>query len=438
VAFDVLTAISSRDAYANLLLPSQLRARSITGRDAAFATELTYGTLRGLGTYDAVIARCSSRPIDEIDPNVRAVLQLGAHQLFAMNVPTHAAVASSVELAKQAIGRGPSGFVNAVMRRMATQDLDAWLAELVGTTADPASALALRYSHPEWMVTAFHEILGSWSDAEAALRADNESPTVTLAAWPGRSTVDELIAAGAIGGRWSARAAYWPSGDPGQIPAVRDRRAGVQDEGSQLVALALATAPLTGPDSTWLDMCAGPGGKAALLGGLAAERGARLTAVELQGHRAELVRQAVDESVRVVTADATDPRWADGSFDRVLVDVPCSGIGALRRRPEARWRRRPEDVDALRPLQHALLLNALSAVRPGGVVGYVTCSPLPAETCDLVAAVVADRSYIERLDARPMFPEVPDLGEGPDVQLWPHRQGTDAMYLSLLRRHERE
>ena len=226
-------------------------------------------------------------------------------------------------------------------------------------------------------------------------------------------------------------------GDPGAIPAVAEGRAGVQDEGSQLVALALANAPVEGRDARWLDLCAGPGGKSALLAAVGAERGGvTLTAVEPLPHRAELVRsnlRAVPGEHRVLVADGTATPFAAGSFDRVLADVPCTGLGALRRRPEARWRRTPADLDTLRPLQERLLDAAIDATRPGGVVAYVTCSPHPAETRQVVDAVLARRTDARLEDARPLFPGVNDLGAGPDVQLWPHRHGTDAMYLALLR-----
>jgi 16S rRNA (cytosine967-C5)-methyltransferase len=217
---------------------------------------------------------------------------------------------------------------------------------------------------------------------------------------------------------------------------VREGRAGVQDEGSQLVALALAAAPIEGSDGRWLDMCAGPGGKAALLAGLAQSRGGRLLAVERQPHRARLVTRAVADTADVVVADATSPPWAPASFDRVLVDVPCSGLGALRRRPEARWRRTPEDVSGLRPQQVALLRSALDAVRTGGLVAYVTCSPHLVETRAVVDEATSGVG-VDRIDVRPYLPGVDLLGDGPDVQLWPHRHGTDAMYICLLRRRHR-
>ncbi len=445
LAFEVLRAVDERDAYANLVLPPLLRkAREKEGfeaRDAALATELVYGTLRRQGTYDAIIAACVDRPLREVDPPVLDVLSLGAHQLLGTRIPPHAAVSATVELARAVLGEGRAKFVNAVLRKITRQDLDAWLAEVAPPyEKDAEDHLAVMHSHPRWVVSALWDALGGGrAGIEALLAADNERPEVTLVARPGRATVAELAdAAETEPGRWSPYALRLSEGgEPGAVEAVRDGRAGVQDEGSQLVAIALANAPLEGPDTRWLDGCAGPGGKAALLGALAAERGAALLASEKQPHRARLVERALAGNpgpYQVIAADGTRPPWREGSFDRVLVDVPCSGLGALRRRPEARWRRRPEDLDGFGPLQRGLLTEALKAVRVGGIVGYATCSPHLAETRVVVDDVLKRLGGAELVDARPFFPGVDHLGEGPDVQLWPHLHGTDAMYLALVRR----
>ncbi|MGW4029822.1 RsmB/NOP family class I SAM-dependent RNA methyltransferase [Streptomyces sp. NPDC004838] len=449
LAFEALRAVDERDAYANLVLPPLLRkAREKGGfdaRDAALATELVYGTLRRQGTYDAIIAACVDRPLREVDPPVLDVLSLGAHQLLGTRIPTHAAVSASVELARVVLGDGRARFVNAVLRKISRNDLDTWLEEVAPPyDEDAEDHLAVVHSHPRWVVSALWDALGGGrAGIEDLLEADNERPEVTLVARPGRSTPDELLGEeSALPGRWSPYAVRLADGgEPGAVEAVREGRAGVQDEGSQLVAIALADAPLDGPDARWLDACAGPGGKAALLAALAAGRGAALLASEKQPHRAGLVARALAGNpgpCQVVAADGTRPPWLPGSFDRVLVDVPCSGLGALRRRPEARWRRRPEDLEGFAPLQRALLREALSAVRVGGVVGYATCSPHLAETRVVVEDVLRGRggppAEAEWVDARPLMPGVPALGEGPDVQLWPHLHGTDAMYLALLRR----
>ncbi|GHG15034.1 RsmB/NOP family class I SAM-dependent RNA methyltransferase [Streptomyces zaomyceticus] len=445
LAFEALRAVDERDAYANLVLPPLLKkAReggSFDSRDAALATELVYGTLRRQGTYDAIIAACIDRPLREVDPPVLDVLALGAHQLLGTRIPTHAAVSASVELARVVLGDGRAKFVNAVLRKISQQDLDAWVAQVAPPyDKDPEDHLAVVHSHPRWVVSALWDSLGGGrAGIEDLLDADNERPEVTLVARPGRSTTEELAeATETLPGRWSPFAVRMAEGgEPGAIEAVKDGRAGVQDEGSQLVAIALANAPVEGSDTRWLDGCAGPGGKAALLAALAAERGAFLLASEKQPHRARLVERALAGNpgpYQVIAADGTRPPWRPGSFDRVLMDVPCSGLGALRRRPEARWRRRPEDLDGFAPLQRALLTEALSAVRVGGVVGYATCSPHLAETRVVVDDVLKKVGGAELIDARPLLPGVPAIGDGPDVQLWPHLHGTDAMYLALLRR----
>ncbi|MDX2540714.1 RsmB/NOP family class I SAM-dependent RNA methyltransferase [Streptomyces sp. WI04-05B] len=445
LAFEALRAVDERDAYANLVLPPLLRAArakgDFDGRDAALATELVYGTLRRQGTYDAVIGACVDRPLREVDPPVLDVLSLGVHQLLGTRIPTHAAVSASVELARVVLGDGRAKFVNAVLRKVAQHDLDAWIERVAPPyDDDPEDHLAVVHSHPRWVVSALWDSLGGGrAGIEELLAADNERPEVTLVARPGRGTTEELLGEeAAVPGRWSPFAVRLAEGgEPGAIEAVREGRAGVQDEGSQLVALALANAPIDGPDKAWLDGCAGPGGKAALLAALAAGRGAVLLASEKQPHRAGLVAKALAGNpgpYQVVVGDGTRPPWRAGSFDRVLMDVPCTGLGALRRRPEARWRRRPEDLEGFAPLQRALLTTALESVRVGGVVGYATCSPHLAETRAVVDDVLKQRPQTELLDARPLFEGVTDLGDGPDVQLWPHLHGTDAMYLALIRR----
>ncbi|WP_433325441.1 RsmB/NOP family class I SAM-dependent RNA methyltransferase [Spirillospora sp. CA-294931] len=438
-AFDVIRAVETRDAYANLLLPTRLRDRGLTGRDAALATELTYGTLRGRGTYDAVLALCSDRELRRIDPPLLDVLRLGTHQILATRIPPHAAVGTTVELARTVSGPGQAKFANAVLRKVTTRDLPGWLAIVAPEDADLTSRLSIAHSHPKWIVSALRDALGPDRDEiDDLLAADNARPRVTLVARPGRAEPQELYDAGAEPAPFSPYAAVLPDGDPAAIRAVQDGRAAVQDEASQLVALALAAAPLEGRDAFWADLCAGPGGKAGLLAALAARRDARLLACDVQPHRAGLVRRAVDDRAAVVVSDGTVPAWRPGAFDRVLLDVPCTGLGALRRRPEARWRRGPEAVAELGPLQRSLLGKALESVRPGGVLAYVTCSPHLAETRVVVDDALRGRDDVDRLDAPSVLasiaPELTGLGEGPFAQFWPHRHGTDAMFLALLRR----
>jgi 16S rRNA (cytosine967-C5)-methyltransferase len=461
LAFEVLAEVAQADAYANLILPPRLRRRHIVGRDAGFATELTYGTLRMQGRYDAILAHCTKTSLTELDPLVVIALRLGAHQLLGMRVPAHAAVSETVALAKANIGIGPAQFVNAVLRRVGESSLEEWLDQLNASAKNPTVALAETESHPLWVVRAFKEALTYFGrgpdELPALLEADNLAPKVTLVLRPELATDGDLVAENSDEsaldpeqvriGQLAPTARILESGDPFALAAVREGRVGIQDEGSQWVTLALANAPLgnqPGPvllpktladwdnaanlaatGERWLDMCAGPGGKAALLGALAAQRGATLFANEISEHRAKLV---VD-SLKAIPAHAIEQvRVGDGrdlcelepnAFDRVLLDAPCSGLGALRRRPESRWRRTPADIATLRQLQVELLNTALQVVKPGGIVAYVTCSPHIAETATVVSDVLKKRDNCEVVASR---------------QLWPHVEGTDAMHLSLIRR----
>jgi 16S rRNA (cytosine967-C5)-methyltransferase len=442
-AYETLAAVHRDDAYANLVLPRLLRENRVSGRDAALATELTYGTLRSVGQLDAILASAAGRPVERIDPPARDALRLGAYQVLHTRVPAHAAVATTVDLVRL-VAPGAVGFANAVMRRVSERTLDAWLTEVAPSMVDdPVGHLALVHAHPEWMVRAFAEALhGDLTETAEALAADNERPIVHLCARPGRITAAELAhRVGGLVGAYCPYTVYLPEGSPSDIPAVVHGDAHVQDEGSQLVALAMATTAIDGTDSRWLDLCAGPGGKAALIGGIAAARGARLTAVEVAPHRARLVDQAVAGlPVDVICTDGRDvgddEDLPEGGFDRVLVDAPCTGLGSLRRRPESRWRRQPSDLPPLTRLQRELLAAALRAVRPGGIVAYATCSPHVVETRVTVAETVRRMGdAVELVDVRPALPaDLPLLGDGPTAQLWPHRHGTDAMFVALLRR----
>lgn len=436
VAADVVLAVDRDGAYSNLLLPRLLRERSITGTDAAFATELTYGTLRRTGGLDAVISSGARRDAATLDPAVRAVLRLGTYQLLHTRVPPHAAVSATVDLSRDVAGPKPAGLVNAVLRRAAERDWPGWVDQLA-PRKDPLGRLAFERGYPRWVAAALLDALGG-DLAELDRALADERPATHLVARPGRiSRATLLEAAGpqATAGPWSPYAVRLSGGDPAALAAIRDRRAGVQDEGSQLVALALARAAVEGRDEWWLDACAGPGGKASLLAGLLPP-GARLLAADRAPHRAALVRQSVGPgpTVPVIVADATRPAWPAAAFDRVLVDVPCTGLGAMRRRPEVRWRRQPEDAARLQMVQGGILSTAMDSVRVGGVVAYATCSPHPAETVEVVDALLRSRPDVEAVDARPLLAGVPELGPGPSVQLWPHRQGTDAMFVAILRR----
>ncbi|KRE85051.1 MULTISPECIES: RsmB/NOP family class I SAM-dependent RNA methyltransferase [unclassified Arthrobacter] len=477
VAFEVLRAVAEEDAYANLVLPARIRHHHLDKRDAGFATELSYGALRGQGTYDAILARCVDRPLAKLDPAVLDALRIGAHQLLAMRVPAHAALDQTVGLARAVIGAGPSALINAVLRKVSAHSLEEWLDLLVEGETDETKIASLRYAHPEWIVRAMRQSLVAHGrpagEINDLLEADNAAPVVNLVALPGLGSLDEALDNGATPGELVEGSALSSGGDLGRLASVRAGSLRVQDVGSQLVARALAAVDLPNPGPSragdgagrspgaesaadagagagtgagageaWLDLCAGPGGKAALLGALAHQRGATLLANEPAPHRAKLVSQALSAvppgSWQVRTGDGREVGAEQPErYSRVLVDVPCTGLGALRRRPESRWRRSPKDIADLGPLQRELLNSALAAVRPGGVVAYVTCSPHPAETTAVVADVLRKRTDLELLDAGAALDAVSltgNLGAGHELtaQLWPHIHHTDAMFLALI------
>ncbi len=418
-------------------------------RDAALATELVYGTLRRQGTYDAVIAACVDRPLREVDPPVLDVLSLGAHQLLGTRIPTHAAVSATVELAREVVGDGRSRFVNAVLRKIAADDLDGWLAKVAPPyDDDPEEHLAVVHSHPRWVVSALWDALGGGRRGiEDLLEADNERPEVTLVARPGRSTVAELAAAvgeDGIPGRWSRYALRMADGgDPAALEAVRDGRAGVQDEGSQLVALALASAPLEGPDRRWLDALRGPRrqGRAARRARRGARRragGLREAAAPGPAGRPHAGRQPRPVpggrrgryAARVARRGRSTGCW---STCRAAVSAPC----AAARRPAGAAAPRTSTPSA----RSSANCSAPPCVRSGSAASWATrpaprTRPRPASwsTTSSTAGPAPPPCPPNSIDARPLLPGVPDLGDGPDIQLWPHLHGTDAMYLALLRR----
>lgn len=483
VAFEVLQAVETEQSYANLVLPGAIRKHRLDRRDAAFATELAYGALREKGFYQAVLERCVDRPWEEIDQKIRTALLLGAHQLLGMRTPVHAALNQTVGLARGVIGAGPSSMVNAVLRRVSERTRQQWLEELLAGTDDELKKLSLQYSHPTWIVRAFRQALAAHGRApeeiESLLAADNATPVVHILALPGVGSLEEALANEAEPAPMVQDAALYRHGDLGRLEGVRNGTVRAQDSGSQLVARALAEVPLEGSDEAWLDLCAGPGGKAALLAALADQRGAQLVANEVSEHRAELVRKSMrpfrPDTTAVITGDgrsirenlleadlpeplslAVEAFGEQGEvFDRVMVDAPCSGLGALRRRPEARWRKQPTDIPELTELQRELARAAIAVTRPGGVVAYVTCSPHAAETTAVVMDLL-EEGAVELLDSgealrqvarpgtlkgsldagQPLPGAEPAAGqeEATTAQLWPHVHSTDAMFLALLRK----
>jgi 16S rRNA (cytosine967-C5)-methyltransferase len=429
LAFDLLTEVNRNEGYSNLLLPQALNASTMDDRDRSLVTELLYGTIRMQGKHDWVLAQISDRPWSEVDPGIVDICRLGVHQIHEMRVPDHAAVAATVEVARKRIGESKASFVNALLRSVTRKTIIDWFSPLESIT-DPVERLSIQYSHPEWIVSAYYDLLKSWEEVEAALKINNEAATPTLVSWPGFSTQQDLIDVGGEPTQFSPYGVHW-KGNPGALDLIKSRKIGVQDEGSQLVAEVFAKAA---QGTSWLDMCAGPGGKAALLSSIARQRSITFTANEISAARAELVSQVVHGD-RVLVSDGRTIGSLTEKFDAILIDAPCTGLGALRRRPEVRWRRTLQDLRALTQLQRELVESAIEALNPGGVLGYATCSPHLAETSIQVSDIKKNHPDLVQIAIDEYLPASLD-GATRDgaMSLWTHKHGTDAMYLALFRK----
>jgi 16S rRNA (cytosine967-C5)-methyltransferase len=449
LAWDLCRRVFSDGAYANLAWEDILRASELSRDEKAFATHLAYGTLRHTGTLDAIIEGASGRQKTSIDQEVWWILQLGAFQWLWMRTPAHAVVNESVKLSKK-LGHHPaSGLVNAVLRKITAQDLTGWLDAVTEGTADETAVLSLRHAHPAWMVKLLNNALadsepeGSADQLGGLLDAHNDPATPTLVLLPGLATHTPTETPTP----YSPYGVYAEPGSPGADHRVRVGHARVQDEGSQLASLVLTSAePIDSPIAV-ADMCSGPGGKSALMAAILSQSGSSLTAIEKAPHRAELVKKALapfsgqTPAPRVITGDACAVMAEEGAvYDRILLDAPCTGLGALRRRPESRWRKSAADVDELVALQRQLLATAVDHTSVGGIIVYVTCSPVVAETTEQMRWLL-DRYPVTMLDTPSILEQVsrtPLVGHrrGSAVQLWPHRHNTDAMFIQAIRRDE--
>ena len=390
-------------------------------RDRGFATELVYGTLRLQGRLDYFLIMLSHRPLDELDLQMLIVLRMGLFQLIDLKMPPHAAIYETTELAKAVLGKSAASFVHAILRSAERSPLEL-------PTGDDDRSLGIQYSEPEWIVRALSDARGDRTKLKALLEAQNQPAAPTLNSLPSLCTEEELIAAGAEKIQGSLRG-YSYKGNPGDIPAVREHRALVQDLGSQLVVEEFFSA---GGEIgkrgklRWLDLCAGPGGKAAYLDSLITE--GEFVANEISEVRSNLVRNLLRRG-KVTTFDGRQAKTHLGQFDRILIDAPCTGLGALRRRPEVRWRRQPSDLSELQNLQRELLHASSEMINIGGIIGYSTCSPHLAETKLQVRRFLNEHSNFQRVSVSALRAD-----KDGDMQLWTDRDGTDSMFLALLQR----
>ena len=431
LAFDLISEVNRNNGYSNLLLPQALTASTLEERDRNLVTELVYGTIRMQGKHDWVLSQISDRPWSEVDAGIVDVARMGVHQIHEMRIPDHAAVAATVEVARKRVGESKASFVNALLRSVTRKPVHEWFAPLADIK-DPIERMAIQYSHPEWIISAYYDLLKDWDQVESALAMNNVPAMPTLVSWPGYSTQADLIAIGAEPTEFSELGARW-KGNPGSLELIRHRLAGVQDEGSQLVATIFAS---FAGGRKWLDLCAGPGGKAALLAAIARERSIEFTANEISVPRAELVKRVV-HGARVWVGDGRDIASHNEKFDAILIDAPCTGLGALRRRPEVRWRRNLQDLRELTALQRELIESAICVLEPGAVLGYATCSPHLAETTVQVNDILKKHPELELLDATAHLPKgLQDASRGGAMSLWTHKHGTDAMFLAVFAKRE--
>jgi 16S rRNA (cytosine967-C5)-methyltransferase len=386
------------------------------------------------GKHDFAIRAKIDRPFEELDPKIVDLLRMGIHQIFEMRVPLHAAVSETVELARKVVGESKGSYVNALLRSISSDELI-----YENLASDPKISdlqkMSVLYSHPEWIISAFHDQLRNWDAVKELLQANNLPAKPNIVVWPGKSTVAEILE---TGGSVLALSDYGVESDhlPNEYPAIRDKRAGIQDVGSQLVTEIFYATRDLGNGESWLDLCAGPGGKAALLYNLLLNDGSNsdFLANEPTAHRAELVARVIPRD-RIVEFDGRDNKSFGRSFDRILIDAPCTGLGALRRRPEARWRKTLQDLKELVPLQRALIDSAYEMLEPGGVIGYATCSPHLAETTAQVLDAQHRHKDLQVLDISKISPRG-STGVKADgtLQLWTHLNQSDAMFLALLRK----
>ena len=430
LAFDIISEVNRRGGYSNLLLPQALADSSFDERDRGFTTELVYGTIRMQGLYDYIFSQISDRPWNEVDPEIVDLARMGAHQIFSMRTPPHAAVSATVDVARKKLGESKGSFINALMRKATSKELTQWLEPLQSET-DVIKRMSIEYSHPEWIISAYFDLLKDEALVRDELISNNTPAKPTLVSWPGASTQEELIALGAKPTRYSRFGAFHEE-PPASLEVIRHRRAGVQDEGSQLVAQIFADATKTAKRT--LDLCAGPGGKAALLSHICDVSGRDFVANEVSEPRAALVKKVIGR-FPVIVGDARAIADSGQSFDAVLADVPCTGLGALRRRPEVRWRRTLKDLAPLLQLQSEIVEGALAVLEPCGVFGFATCSPHYAETTAQVQSILKKHGDLELIDISAYLPAgLESCTRGGALSLWGHLHNTDSMFLALFQR----
>lgn len=443
VALRALRDVDVKDSYANLALDAHLSKSRLQGRDRGLATEITYGVTRRRSSIDWALAQVSTRPLEQVDPWIRNILREAIYQILYMErIPRSAAVDEAVELAKKYGHVGVAKFVNGVLRNLIRR-----LPEL--PWPDPARAgapaLAVLHSHPEWLVREWSERFGV-NQAIELMEASNRVPPLTIRVNLLKATRAQVAEALAAEGVATEPTRHSPQGlviqdltSSSFLDALKTMKAGlftVQDESSMLVAPALDPQP----GWTVIDLAAAPGGKSTHLAELMNNEG-KIIAVDIHPHKVDLIAENARRlGITIVDGVCTDAREVGklmpNRADAVLCDVPCSGLGTLARRPDARWRKKATDPAELAPIQRAILESAAIALKPGGVLVYSTCTLHPAENQGMVESFLAEHpEFALESVAGHLPPGIPAAATaGGYLQLLPHIHGTDGFFIARMRK----
>jgi len=437
-AYTVLLRILKEGCYADQLMDRELSSGKLSGPDRGLFAELVFGVLRRQGTLDYILSGLLTQPLARQEPQVLIFLRLGLYQLLYLDrIPESAAVNESVNLAKQILPRA-SGLVNGVLRNYLRHKDSVTYPDPV---AAPAASIAARHSHPAWLVKLWFSQIGE-AETELLAEASSLQPPLTLRANTLRTSRSDLLEKFASNGIVAAPCRFSPFGIlvegrhhiPG-LPGFREGLFVVQDEASQMAGILLDPQP----GERVLDTCAAPGGKATHLAQLMDNRG-ELLAMDNSGSKLPLIQETAQRlGITIIRTRAADllqsGAFPADAFDRVLLDAPCSGLGVIRRNPEAKWRVTPEDVTRLAAVHKSMLKNAIRMLKPGGVLVYSTCSTTREENEDVVGDFLSRHPHCVLESLNEHFPAYRELfTEEGMFRAWPHRHGMDGFFAARIRK----
>jgi 16S rRNA (cytosine967-C5)-methyltransferase len=441
LATEILVKVETRKAYADILLDRAVKSSTLSRRDAALLTELTYGTLRWRGKIDALLKPLTRRPLQSASPFIRNLLRTTLYQiLFLDRIPDYASVNAAVELAKIEDGERSAGFVNAVLRHYLRQKENREPSKPNPETAT-LSEMSEYWSHPEWLIKQWRDYL-DMSEVTALLQANNEEAPLVLRVNTLRTSRPDFLellgreGIAATPTRWSPQGITIRSGSAvDQLPGFHEGLFQVQGEASQLVSYLIAPQP----KERILDACAAPGGKTSHLAELSQDN-ADITATDISQPGLKKVQENAKRlglnSIRTGIADASKaPPAGSRLYDRILVDAPCSGLGTLRSHPEIKWNRSEANIKQLSGLQQETLRQSAARLKSGGVLVYSTCTLSLTENEEVVEKFLRNCDKFILEDAANHLPEpATNLVHQGYFMAWPHRHGTDGFFAARLRK----